>query len=93
MKFRIHHHDDPLERLEVVLFHCMQWISIEEWDHFHREVLSISDDENVCLVVPASTVIQPGSNSRDFEILRDYTPKVTGADAARSDQILKRREI
>ena len=69
MKFRIHHHDDPLERLEVVLFHCMQWISIEEWDHFHREVLSISDDEHMCSVVPAPTVIllddsavQPVSN-------------------------------
>ena len=58
MKFRIHHLDDPLERLEVVLFHCMQWISIEEWNHFHCEVLSISDDENVCSVVPASTVIR-----------------------------------
>ncbi len=69
MKFRIHHHDDPLERLEVVLFHCMQWISIEEWDHFHREVLSISDDEHVCSIAPAPTVIfldvptvQPVSN-------------------------------
>ncbi len=58
MKFRIHHRDDPLERLEVVLFHCMQRVSIEEWNHFHREVLSISDDEDVCPVVPASTVIR-----------------------------------
>ena len=57
MKFRIHHHDDSLERLEVILFHCMQSVSIEEWDHFHREVLSISDDEHVCSVVPASTMI------------------------------------
>ncbi len=69
MKFRIHHLDDSLERLEVVLFHCMPCVSIEEWNHFHREVLSISDDEHVCLIVPAATVIllddsaaQPVSN-------------------------------
>ena len=69
MKFRIHHLDDPLERLEVILFHCMQCVSIEEWNQFHCEVLSISDDENVCSVVPAPTVIhlddpavQPVSN-------------------------------
>ena len=57
MKFRIHHLDDPLERHEVILFHCMQCVSIEEWNHFHREVLPISDDEDVCPVVPATTVI------------------------------------
>ncbi len=58
MKFRIHHHDDPLERREVVLFHRMQSVSIEEWNHFHHEILAIPDDENVCSVVPAATMIR-----------------------------------
>jgi hypothetical protein len=57
MKLRIHHHDDPLERLKVVPFLRMQNESIEEWNHFHCEIESISDDENVCPIVPAATVI------------------------------------
>jgi len=57
MKFRIHHYDDSLERLEVILFHSMQSVSIEEWNHFHCEVLPIPDDEDVCPVVPATTMI------------------------------------
>jgi hypothetical protein len=35
----------------------MQWISIEKWNHFHRQIQSISDDEHVCSVVPPATVI------------------------------------
>jgi hypothetical protein len=36
----------------------MQWISIEKWNHLHCKVLSIPDDENVCPVIPATTVIR-----------------------------------
>ncbi len=82
MKFRIHHHDDSLERLEVVLFHRMQWISIEKWNHFH-EVLPISDDEHVCSVVPATTMIdlddsavQPISNCFEYVSARNILAHV-----------------
>ena len=57
MKFRIHHLDDSLERLEVILFHCMQRVFIEKWNHLHCKVLPISDDEHACLICPAPTVI------------------------------------
>jgi hypothetical protein len=70
MKFRIHHHDDPLERLEVALFHRMQRVSIEERDHFHRKALSISDDEDVCPGnVKAALAID---KSRDVMIFHDF---------------------
>ena len=53
-----HHPDNLLERCEIVLLHRMQRIPIKEWNHFHRKILSISDHENMCSVMPASHVIR-----------------------------------
>ena len=96
MKFRIHHLDDPLERLEVILFHCMQCVSIEEWNHFHCEVLPISDDENVCPVIPACTMIslddsaaQPLSNCFEYVSARNILAYVELRDSLPPDSHIR----
>ena len=58
MNFLIHHLDDLPEEFKVFSLLRMQRIPFEERDHFHREVQSIPDNENVCPVVPASTMIR-----------------------------------
>ena len=58
MHLLIHHLDDLPEEFKVTLFLRMQRIPFEEWNHSIREVLSISDDENLGSVVPASTMIR-----------------------------------
>ena len=54
----IHHPDNFSEEFKVPLLLRMQRVPLEEWNHPDREVLSISDDENVCPVTPASTMVR-----------------------------------
>ena len=54
----IHHLDDLPEELEVALLLRIQGMPLEERNHFAREVLSTSDNQNVRPVTPASTMIR-----------------------------------
>jgi hypothetical protein len=58
MSSLIHHLDDLPEEFKVIPLLRMQRIPFEERDHSCRKVLSISDDENVRPVAPASTMIR-----------------------------------
>ena len=52
-----HHLNDFFEGFEVLLLHCVQWISFKKGNHSRQEILTLSHNQNRCLVVIASAMI------------------------------------